>query len=165
MLGKTLSALAEIECARGRGDAAIRLVRDSLRYAYLAGDVEGIAIGYHNLGNYLTGHSRQPVPAFISHLTAAFICTLIGNDDASESVEAAATDLRAFRAGDVPPASVADLCRQVGDIPGTNLPDLTERLCPDPAAAERALRDLITQAQELATASQAEDGPDPGPAA
>src|ERR1700677_1579630 len=47
MLGKTLSDLADVEEARSHGEAAIRLERDGLRYAYLAGDAEGIAIGYH----------------------------------------------------------------------------------------------------------------------
>jgi hypothetical protein len=137
-------------------------VRDSLRYAYLAGDVEGIAIGYHNLGNYLAGRSVQPVPAFVSHLASAFICTLMGNDDTAESVEAAATDLRGFGADDVPPTNLADLCRLVGDIPGTNLRGLSEQLCPDPETAERALRDLITQAQELAAESPADASLGPG---
>ena len=161
MLGRTLSALADVEDVRGHGDAALRLERDSLRYKYLAGDVEGIAIGYHNLGNHLAGHARQPAPAFVSHLTSAFVCTLIGNDDVAESVEAAATDLRGFGADDVPPANVADLCRQVGDIPGTDLPGLIEQLCPDPETAEQALRDLIAQAQELATESPADASPGP----
>jgi hypothetical protein len=47
---------------------------------------------------------------------------------------------------------VADLCRQLGDIPGTDLPGLLEALSPDPAAAEQALRELIAQAQALAEA-------------
>lgn len=151
MLGKILSALAEVEDARGHGDAALRLERDSLRYKYLAEDVEGIAISYHNLGNHLAGHARQPAPAFVSHLASALICTLIGNDDAAESVEAAATDLRGIGADDIPPADMADLCRHVGDISGTDLSSLIEHLCPDLETAEQALRDLIAQAQALAT--------------
>ena len=161
MLGKTLSALADVEEARGHGDAAIRLERDGLRYAYLAGDAEGIAIGYHNLGNHLAGQARQPAQAFASHLTSALICTLIGNDDVAESIEAAATDLRGFGADDVPSADVADLCRQIGDIPGMNLRGLIEQHCPDPEAAEHALRDLIAQVQELAVAPPIEADSDP----
>jgi len=161
MLGRTLSALADIEETRGHGDAAVRLEHDALRYKYLAGDVEGIAISYHNLGNHLADLARQPGPAFVSHLTSAFVCTLIGNDDVAESVEAAATDLRGFGADDVRPANVADLCRRIGDIPATNLPGLIEQFCPDPETAEQALRDLIAQTQELATESPADA--DPGP--
>jgi tetratricopeptide (TPR) repeat protein len=151
MLGKTLSALADVEEARGHGDAAIRLERDGLRYAYLAGDAEGIAIGYHNLGNHLAGHARPPRQAFASHLTSALICALTGNDDVAESVEAAAADLRRFGGGDVPPADVADLCRQLDDIPGTSLSRLIERHCPDPEAAEHVLSDLVARAKAQAS--------------
>jgi hypothetical protein len=43
--------------------------RDALRY--LAGDVLGIAVSYHNLGNYLQDHARRPAPALACHLAAA----------------------------------------------------------------------------------------------
>jgi tetratricopeptide (TPR) repeat protein len=161
MLGKTLSALADVEEARGHGEAAIRLERDGLRYAYLAGDAEGIAIGYHNLGNHLSGQASPPAKAFVSHLTSALICTLIGNNDVAESVEAAAADLRGFGAGDLLLANVADLCDLIGDIPGTNLPGLIEQHCPSTETAEHALRDLIAQAQRLAVAPPIEANSDP----
>jgi hypothetical protein len=93
---------------------------------------------------------------------SALICTLIGNDDVAEWVEAAATDLRGFGADDVPSADVAALCRQFGDIPGMNLLGLIEQHCPDSETAEPALRDLIAQVQELAVASPIEANSDPG---
>ncbi|WP_187280636.1 CHAT domain-containing protein [Microbispora sp. CSR-4] len=151
MLGRTLGALADVEDARGHGDAAIRLERDSLRYKYMVEDVEGILISYHNLGDRLASHTRQPVLAFAAHLASAFVCILIGNDDIAESVEAAANDLGRFGADDIMPADVAELCGLVGDIPGTDLPGLIERFCPDPEIAEQALRDLIAQVRELAS--------------
>ena len=89
----------------------------------------------------------------------------VGNDDVAESVEAAATDLRGFGEDGVPPANVAALCRQLGDIPGTNLPGLIEQFSPDPETAEQALRDLIAQAQELSTESPADASPGAGPTA
>ena len=52
---------------------------------------------------------------------------------------------------------MADLCRQLGDIPGTDLPGLIAALSPDPETAEQALRDLIAQAQELAAAPLSDD--------
>jgi hypothetical protein len=75
-LGTTLSALADAEDDRGHGDAAIRLERDALRYAYLAGGVAEIAYSYHNLGGYLRVHARQPALALASHLAAALIYAL-----------------------------------------------------------------------------------------
>jgi len=178
MLGKTLSALASIEDARGHGDAAISLERDALRYSHLAGDVLGIAVSYHNLGNSLRSHARRPAPALACHLASALICALTGAEGTDDSVRAAAIDLRALGADDggdsarataptpgdpipreptpdaVPPADVPALCHLVGDIPGTDLASLLAALTPDPAAVDQTLRDLTAQAHVLA------DGPD-----
>jgi hypothetical protein len=155
MIGGTLSALADAEDQRGHGDAAIRLQRDALRHFYLASDVAGIAVSYNNHGSYLARHARQPAPALTGHLAAALIRTLagIGGDhpgSALDSARRAAADLRALGPAAVPPATVADLDRQLGDIPGTDLPALITRLAPDPQAAEQALRAIIKAAQELA---------------
>jgi hypothetical protein len=160
LLGKTLGALADIEDGRGHGDAAIGLQRDALRYLYLAGDVTGIASGYHNLGNYLRRYARQAAPALPCHLASALICALTAAEGIEDSVRAAAADLREFGTDATPTADVPTLCDQVGDIPGTDLASLLTALAPDPAIAEQALRDLIAQAQTLAAAP-----PEPDPAA
>jgi tetratricopeptide (TPR) repeat protein len=162
MLGKTLTALANAEDQRGHGEAALRLERDALRHRYLAGDVTGMAVSYHNLGNYLCRHASQPAQALASHLAAALIYALTGGAYLDRAVDAAATDLRESDTTAVPPATVADLDHQVGDIPGTDLPALLAALCPDPDTADQALRDLIAKAQELAAAPPAEGGLDPG---
>jgi hypothetical protein len=132
---------------------------DLLRYKYLAGDVPGIAVGYHNLGNYLRDHARQPVPALASHLTTALIRTLTGIDGTDRSIQAAATDLRDLGDAATPPTDMAELCRHIGDIPGTNLPGFLAALSPDPDTAEQALRDLIAQAQALAAAPPTDASP------
>jgi hypothetical protein len=151
-LGKTLGALADTEDERGHGDTAIRMERDALRYTYLAGDVIGIAVCYHNLGDYLRRHARQPAPALACLLAAALIRVLTGAGGVGRSVGAAAEDLREFGAAATPPADVAALCGQVGEIPGADLHRLLTALAPDPAATEQALRELITQAQAEAAA-------------
>jgi hypothetical protein len=152
MLGNTFSALANTEDERGHGDAALRFERDALRYAYLAGDVTGIAGSYHNLGNYLPVHARQPAAAFAAHLSAAIIRTLTGiggtgPDSTAGSVRACALDLAEFGTAAEPPADIADLCRRLDDmgIPGTDPASLIARLSPDSDTAERTLHDLIAQ--------------------
>jgi tetratricopeptide (TPR) repeat protein len=157
MLGRTLTALASIEDKRGHGDAATRLERDALRHKYLADDVTSIAISYHNLGDYLRRHARQPATALASHLAAALIRALTGADGTDRTVRAAAIDLRVLGTDAIAPTSVADLCHQVGYIPGTDLPGLLQSLSLDPETPEQALRDLIAQAQSPA-APPAEDG-------
>jgi hypothetical protein len=146
-LGRTLSALAHIEGQRGHGDAAILMERDALRYSYLAGDVAGIAVSYHNLGNDLLRHARQPASTLACHLASALICAVTGADDGGQSVGAAADDLREFGAAATQPADVAALCGQIGEIPGADLHRLLTALAPDPAATEQGLRQLITEAQ------------------
>jgi tetratricopeptide (TPR) repeat protein len=152
MLGNTLSALADTEDERGHGDAALRFERDALRYAYLAGDVTGIAGSYHNLGNHLLVHARQPAAAFAAHLAAAIIRTLTGvsgtgPDSTAGSVCACALDLREFDTAAEPPADIADLCRRLDhmSIPGTDPASLIARLSHDPDTAERTLHDLIAR--------------------
>jgi tetratricopeptide (TPR) repeat protein len=151
-LGMTLGALADTENRRGRGDAAIRLQRDALRHAYLAGGVPTIAECYYNLGVYLRRHVRQPALALTSHLTTAFIYELTGTDvdRADVAVQGAATVLYEFGADATPPVSVATLCLQIGDIPGTDPAGLIMRLSRDAKTAERTLRDLIAPATEMA---------------
>jgi tetratricopeptide (TPR) repeat protein len=149
MLSGTLSALANIEHERGHGDSAVRLARDALRYEYLAGNVADIGVTYHNLGSYL--HARQPGSALASHLAAALIRALAGVGGSDESARNAAIGLRALTPSAVPPATIPDLCRQLGDIPGTDPARLIARLSPDPETAERTLHALATQVRKLAT--------------
>jgi hypothetical protein len=153
MLGNTLSALADTEDQRDHGDAAIRLQCDALRYGYLAAEVSAIASRYHNLGGYLAIHARQPAAALAAHLAAALIRTHTGignNNSAAGSIRDAAADLIVFGAGAKPPADIADLCGRLAAIEGTDLPALIKKLSPDPETTERALRDLIAQARQLA---------------
>jgi tetratricopeptide (TPR) repeat protein len=151
-IGSTLGALADIEDERGHAQAALHLQRDALRHSYLAEDVPGIAVGYHNLGDYLRRQDSQYPRALASHLAATLLLAFTGLDGAIHPLGAAAVDLRELGTAAVPPAGMADLDRQVGHISGTNLPGLIRQLCPDPEAAEQTLRDLIAKAQELAAA-------------
>jgi hypothetical protein len=159
LLGMALTGLADVENRRGHGDAAIRMAHDALRYKYLAGNTTGIAVSYHNLGDYLLGHAHQPAPALASHLAAALIYSLTGAEGASDSVRAAATDLREAGADVTPPTDAADLRRQLGDILGTDLAGLLKAVSPDADATSQVLRSLIAQAQALAASPPEHDNP------
>jgi hypothetical protein len=155
MLGKTLTDLAAVEDIRGHSKAAVLLERDALRYAYITGDVTSISASYHNIGNLLAGQAREFAPALACHLSAALIEALTGGRGLGDLVANAALDLRASGTPVVPPADMADLCRRVGDIPGTDLHRLIAQLSPDPETAERTLRDLIARAAAMAAQSPA----------
>jgi tetratricopeptide (TPR) repeat protein len=153
MLGKTFAALAATESMRGHHDAAIRLQRDALRHAYQSGDMTTIATNYNNLGSFQR-RIRGSAAVLASHLASALIRALIGIGSgpasAASSIRNAANDLREVGADAELPANVADLCRRIGDIPGTDPAALIAKLSPDPQTAERTLQDLINQAQKLA---------------
>ena len=151
MLGKTFSALADIEDLRGHGDASILIQRDALRYTYLGGDVIAVAVGYHNLGNYLRRHARQPTPALACHLAAALIYALSGAKGIERSVGAAATDLREFGADATAPSDVSGLCRQLGEIPGADLDRLLAALAPAQDTLERRFQELVAAVREAAS--------------
>ena len=148
MLGSTLGALAGVEHVRGHGDAAIQLARDALRYDYLGGNVHDIAVTYGSLGNYLHLHARQPASAVACHLTAALLHVRAGVEKAGRLATDAAMDLRAFGAEAVLPATIPDLCRQLGDIPGTDPAGLLARLFPEPGEGERMLTLLTGKVRE-----------------
>ena len=149
-LGKVFTALASAEAKRNHFDAAITLERDALRYEYLAGDVLAIAHSYENLGIHLCIYAEEPAAALACHLAAALIRTLSSAAGTDHTIFLTAFDMTEPSTDATVPADVADLCHYVGDIPGTDLSNLLAALSPDPAAAERALRDLIAQAQALA---------------
>jgi tetratricopeptide (TPR) repeat protein len=162
-LGRTLSALALVEQNRGHDNEAIQLERDALRYSYLAMDIAGIAESYHNLGLHIRHHTLPSTSPLSCHIAAALIRILAGIEGeenaarTQESVRRAAGDLRESGTTAVPPTSVADLDRQLGDIPGSDLPGLIAKLCPDAEVPEQTLRDLVAQAQELADAPPTDD--------
>jgi CHAT domain len=142
MLGKVFGALAATEGHRGRGDVAVDLAREALRYNYLAGDVDNIRISHHNLGEYLRDLAGQPGTALAHHLAAALLRAVTGAEDAEGSVPAAADDLKT--GGDVTvPAGVADLCRRVAAVPGADLGQLLAKLAPHPQAVQRTFEELI----------------------
>jgi tetratricopeptide (TPR) repeat protein len=151
-LGKTFTALADVESKRGHGDAAIGMERDALRYNYLAGNVTDIAVSYHNLGTLLGRHAHQPEAALACHLVSALIDTLANTGGADQSVRAAAADLRAAESGIGLPADVAILCEQVAGIPGTDLSGLLIALVPGADTTQQAFEELLAQVRNHAAA-------------
>ena len=155
-LSKVFSALAHIEHGRGHGENALRFAIEDLRYGYLAGDdATSIASSYHNLGVFLHLNARQVNAALACHLAAALLIALAGVGGSEEgstlsAANSAAIDLRTLGDAAVLPTSVADLSRQIGDLPGTDLPGLVARLSASPATAEEFLLELITLARYLA---------------
>ena len=138
-----LSVLADLEDDRGHDDAAISLRRDALRYGYVAQDVMDAAISHHNLGSSLHRFGRWRDGPMAHHLAAALIGVLAAAGHADQSADAAADDLRATGMDAVVPGDVAELCRQVSEVPGVDLGLLLTALAPDPGEVEQAFQELL----------------------
>src|ERR1035438_10377711 len=91
----------------------------------MAGDVTSIAVSYHHLGGYLRDYARQSTSALACHLASALILSLASAANSDVAVSGAAIVFQDF-GKTLPPQDVADLCRQVGDIPGTQLQSADE---------------------------------------
>ena len=152
LLGKVLSALANLEVVRGHGEPAINLEMDALRYEYIARDAYEIRGSHHNLGYYLHFLAQRPADALAHHLAAALIDILSGAGTGDASVRAAASDLRALGDDATTPARVADLCQRVAEVPGVELDQLLGDIAQDSEQAEMALRELAARVRVLAAA-------------
>jgi hypothetical protein len=149
-LGKDLGALAAVEDEAGHGQDAIDLQRDALRYSYLAGEVETIAISHHNLAGYLAEYAADHPQALAHYLAAALLYSLTNVSGVGRSVSSAAMSLATLPDGASTPASVSELCDTVGEVPGVRLDRLLAQLTDNAAAVQDALDALLNQARTLA---------------
>ena len=144
-LSEVLNALATVEYQRGHGDIAIELRQDALRYLYLGADVQGIALGHHNLGTDLHDHVGDLDGAVVHHLAAAMLQAVGKGRFLERSVEELALDLRQSDNARTVPADVAELCYRAGKVPGVTLSRLLTGLASE-AQLQETLRQLTTRA-------------------
>ncbi|MBV9139480.1 MAG: CHAT domain-containing protein [Pseudonocardiales bacterium] len=143
-LGKLLGAVADIDDDYGRGDAAIRVGREALRYSYRAGDVQGIQTAHHNLGRYLAWYEKDG--AGLAHLlTAALICAITATEGMEESVDAIVF-FHSLTEDPTLPGDVAALCRRVAETPGVDLQGLLARLTSHQGLIAQAFDQILAQA-------------------
>ncbi|MBO3746603.1 CHAT domain-containing protein [Streptosporangiaceae bacterium NEAU-GS5] len=157
MLGKTLSALADVEHERGHGPRAVALEQDALRYKYAAGDVRNLHVSHHNLGNYLVSHAGSVGEGLTHHLAATLLRAVTGQEGAERSLRAAADDLRRLKDRSNAPGDVAALCRVVGQVPGVRLDSVLAQLA-TPDAVEQTYAEILTAVTQAADAPDEEGG-------
>ena len=148
-LGAVLGALSDVEDGAGHGQDVIDLARNALRYTYLAGELDSIAVSHHNLGNYLARHAADHPQALAHHLASALLCILTGSEGADSSLAAAVWDLSRLPDGASAPVSVDALCGITDEVPGVHLDRLLTQLA-DPAAIQDGLDALLARARALA---------------
>jgi CHAT domain len=143
MLGKVFSARADLADERRRHADAVRLEQTAVRLKYIRADPAAVAVSHHNLGNHLTRAGVDPAGALAHHLAAATLRTLVGNTrDATDSLRGVADDLTTHPTL-TPPAGLAELAAVVEHTEGVRFTALIDALCPDRAAADQTIRDLL----------------------
>ncbi len=161
-LALVYGARAELAGTRDHPVDAVALQRSSLRYRYVHADPREISTAHHNLANYLSraagdcaGENRAGNPAEqrAHRLAAALLNHLTGDPrERTTTLAALAAELRSDTSGPavpMPPTTLAELTRLVDADDGNHFGTLVATLCPDPATAEQALTDLLTQAHSI----------------
>jgi tetratricopeptide (TPR) repeat protein len=152
-LGRTLSALADVEDALGHGERAVDLAREALRFGYAAGDPDGVGISHHNLANYLQRRGTDPGLAGAHRVAAAVIAYWTGSGRLPGGLAALGQMLAAE--GSSVPRSFGQVCALVGQVPGVDLAGLLAR---PPARAldpDTAVQAVLAAAPDAAAAQQA----------
>ncbi|MGH3770725.1 MAG: hypothetical protein ACRDRW_04910 [Pseudonocardiaceae bacterium] len=149
-LALVYGARADLEDTRDHPVDAVDLQRISLRLHYLRPDPRGISTAHHTLANYLSRATGNPAEQRAHRLAAALLNHLTGNTrELTRTLGILASELRGDTSGpDTPalPTTLPQVTRLVDADDRIRLGDLVVTLCPDPAAAERALTDLFTTA-------------------
>jgi tetratricopeptide (TPR) repeat protein len=118
MLGKTLTAIAYVEDELGHPDRALDLEQDALPYKYLIGDPETIGISHFNLASYLDRAGGQPQQAGAHRLAAAVIGYQTGSGGLLTAGVLEALGQLLARDPAAVPATLAEVCRIVDQVPG-----------------------------------------------
>jgi hypothetical protein len=150
MLGVVFGALAQVEDARGHRDVAAGSCRDALRYLYMTGNPADVAGGHARLGNYTGRGGVAHHGAAAQFLAAALLHELSGTGQADNAVQAAAAHLRAGQDQTIVPASVAELCTRIQQVPGCDLRGLLARIWADGPAVERAYQEIARRVRAIA---------------
>jgi len=142
-VGGTLSALAYIESARGHGDSAIGLARDSLRYLYSTGAAIKIMTAHNILAELLLRDSQQPADAIAHYLAAGLIHHVAGGVFPESLVSSISFAIRVSADAARLPDDLTELCGEVARVPGAELMLLLTGLSSDQRMIDLAFRELI----------------------
>ncbi len=139
-LGKTMSALADVENTLGHRERAIALETDALRYKYLTGDPDSISASHHNLADHLRLDGRDPEQVWAHLLAAAVIRYLTGGGELTLTIN----NLAALQGShpDDAPAAIEQVIGLVEDLDGVHLGELLHRL-PARTTPQTALDDIL----------------------
>jgi tetratricopeptide (TPR) repeat protein len=144
MLGRCLSALADVQSRLGHVSLAIAFEQTALRYTYQTRNPQSLVVSHFNLANYLGTHGESG--AAIAHRLAAIVLeALIHSGQLAANLAALARDLAGVDPDEIP-TSIADLRAIVEQVEGVAFGALVDALG---GADDTTLTDLIATARDL----------------
>ncbi|SDL49850.1 CHAT domain-containing protein [Geodermatophilus siccatus] len=150
MLGKVLSARADLADEQGHPEAAIRLAEIALRYSYAARDTDGIAVRHFNLA-YFQQRAGRAAGVWLAHrLTSTLLDRLNGDRRLQDDLRSLARDLTDSATAADLPATVGQIRTAVEKVEGVHLGDLLNTLQPNRDQHQAALDEIIYSARTLA---------------
>jgi len=149
-LGHVLTARADLEDDRGNLAAALVFQRTALRYGYARPQLRDIAIGHHNLANYLRMAGGDPPGQRAHRLAAALLCELTGMaHELTVTLRELAIELGQDPVGVDLPATLSQVIERAEHDDGVRLSALITALQSDPAAVTTALTKILHDAAGL----------------
>jgi tetratricopeptide (TPR) repeat protein len=147
LLAKVLGTRADLEDERGNLAAAIALEQTATRYIYARPEPADIAVGHHNLANYLDRAGSDPAAQRAHRLAAALIYQLIGMTHyLDHTIRALAADLRRDTGDLHLPTTVEEVIAVAEQAEGVHLGQLITALQPDAQAAASTLTQILQTA-------------------
>ena len=149
-MGRTYSALADVESALGHHAAACGLEETGFRYRYISSGPDDVSISHFNFANHLTHTAAEPCVILAHRLAAILLRAVTQSGQSASSVIALAADLRRLGpdAAAALPGDIATLCATVEQIEGVKFRDMLRRFIGDDAEATELLQAIIAKAQE-----------------
>jgi tetratricopeptide (TPR) repeat protein len=143
-LGVVFTALANLMNESGQVDQAVSFQETGLRYSYLFGDPERIAIDHHNLAVYLAESGSKSA---IDHMLAGVVVRYqIGSGMLASSLKGLARDLDKF-GPEALPGSFNQLCDRVERVDGVRFRELYERMPNRVEDSNQLLKELVEMAR------------------
>ncbi len=149
LLGRTLSARANLADERDHLASAVNLERAALRHKYLQPDPDSIAVSHHNLAKYLARAQAAPDVWLGHRLAAALLYGLTGMTGQRGTLRALARVMRNPAVAAALPATVQQLREQVDLTPGVRFGALLDAVQPDPGAQQTALDGVLHAARTM----------------
>jgi len=150
MLGKVLSARADLADRQGHPGPAAHHEQAALRYHYVHSDPSSVAASHHNLANYRMRAGAAAEEWLAHRLAATVLYRLTGmTRDLQDNLRQLARELADPAAAAAAPTTIDQVRHTVERVDGVRFGVLLEALQPDAGRQQGALDDILHTARTM----------------